>query len=118
MRLGFGIFVEARLSELLEYGKVESQVIAPVPWFPFGNQRFGEYPRHAPTPPEEVRHGILFKAGNRDTSISILLSLLNDQWIWPELIADGRAFVETVRNWRNSVANHRASYHRLIGKSD
>jgi len=54
----FGIFVETRLRELLKSGKVESRVIAPVPWFPFRNQRFGEYAQYASTPLEEVHHGI------------------------------------------------------------
>ncbi len=53
-----GIFVETRLRELLKSGKVESQVIAPVPWFPFKNPRFGEYARYACTPEEETHNGI------------------------------------------------------------
>lgn len=54
----FGIFVETRLRELLKSGKVQSRVIAPVPWFPLTNRRFGEYAEYASTPLEEVRHGI------------------------------------------------------------
>lgn len=53
-----GIFVETRLRELLKSGKVESRVIAPVPWFPFRNHRFGEYAQYASTPLEEVRLSI------------------------------------------------------------
>ena len=53
-----GIFVETRLRELLKSGKVESRVIAPVPWFPFNNPRFGEYAQYASTPLEENRNGI------------------------------------------------------------
>jgi len=53
-----GIFVETRLRELLKSGKVESRVIAPVPWFPFKNPRFGEYAQYAATPLEENRNGI------------------------------------------------------------
>lgn len=53
-----GIFVETRLRELLKCGKVESHVIAPVPWFPFKNHRFGEYALYAKTPLEEYRNGI------------------------------------------------------------
>ena len=53
-----GIFVETRLRELLKSGKVESRVIAPVPWFPFKNPRFGEYAHYAATPLEENRNGI------------------------------------------------------------
>ncbi len=53
-----GIFVETRLRHLLASGKVESRVIAPVPWFPFHDPRFGDYARFAATPQREVRHDI------------------------------------------------------------
>jgi len=53
-----GIFVETRLRHLLASGAVQSRVIAPVPWFPFRDSRFGEYSRFAATPPREVQHGI------------------------------------------------------------
>lgn len=53
-----GIFVETRLRELLKSGKVESQVIAPVPWFPLRNPRFGKYARYACTPEEETHNDI------------------------------------------------------------
>lgn len=54
-----GIFVEARLRELLNIGRVETQVVAPVPWFPFKNSRFGEYARMAATPRHEMRNGVV-----------------------------------------------------------
>jgi len=57
-RPGHGIFVETRLRQLLASGKVESHVVAPVPWFPSRNPRFGEYALHASAPREEQRHGI------------------------------------------------------------
>ncbi len=57
-RPGHGIFVEARLRHLLASGQVESRVVAPVPWFPSRNPRFGEYAVHASAPREEQRHGI------------------------------------------------------------
>lgn len=64
------------------------------------------------------RNGILFKAGDRDALCGALLDLLNNQQRWPELKANGRHFVESVRNWRNSVANYVASYQKIIaGKS-
>lgn len=53
-----GIFVETRLRELLASGEVESRVIAPVPWFPSRNERFGEYAKFAATPKQETRNGI------------------------------------------------------------
>ena len=57
-RPNHGIFVETRLRHLLASGKVESKVVAPVPWFPSGNPRFGEYAVFAKAPREERRHGI------------------------------------------------------------
>jgi glycosyltransferase involved in cell wall biosynthesis len=57
-RPGHGIFVETRLRHLLASGQVESRVVAPVPWFPSRNPRFGEYALHASAPREEQRHGI------------------------------------------------------------
>jgi len=53
-----GIFVETRLRELLKSGAVQTEVIAPVPWFPFSNNIFGEYAQFARTPRQETRNGI------------------------------------------------------------
>jgi teichuronic acid biosynthesis glycosyltransferase TuaC len=53
-----GLFVETRLRELLRTGDVETQVVAPVPWFPFESQAFGARAAFARTPREESRHGI------------------------------------------------------------
>jgi len=53
-----GIFVETRLRELLKSGEVETKVVAPVPWFPFSGERFGEYGRCAATPRFEHRNGV------------------------------------------------------------
>ncbi|MEO7520497.1 MAG: glycosyltransferase family 4 protein [Gemmatimonas sp.] len=57
-RPGHGIFVETRLRELLKTGEVESRVVAPVPWFPSVDPRYGRYATMALTPPAEERHGI------------------------------------------------------------
>jgi glycosyltransferase involved in cell wall biosynthesis len=57
-RPSHGIFVETRLRHLLASGEVESRVVAPVPWFPSDDARFGEYAIHARAPREEQRHGI------------------------------------------------------------
>jgi glycosyltransferase involved in cell wall biosynthesis len=57
-RPNHGIFVETRLRHLLASGKVESKVVAPVPWFPLSNRRFGEYAVFARVPRDERRHGI------------------------------------------------------------
>lgn len=42
VRPSHGIFVETRLRHLLASGEVETRVVAPVPWFPFKHERFGE----------------------------------------------------------------------------
>jgi glycosyltransferase involved in cell wall biosynthesis len=55
---GHGIFVETRLRHLVASGRVESRVVAPLPWFPSTNPRFGTYARMAKAPRHEVRHGL------------------------------------------------------------
>ena len=62
IQTGHGSFVETRLCKLVETGKVESQVVAPVPWFPrsapFDHPRFGRYRDLARVPEVEQRHGL------------------------------------------------------------
>ena len=57
-----GIFVEQRLRQLLRSGAgnnaVETKVVAPVPWFPLPQRRFGRYGEYARVPADEYRHGI------------------------------------------------------------
>lgn len=53
-----GIFVETRLRYLLDSGKVASKVVAPVPWFPSSNPRFGSYAAFAGVPRRETRYEI------------------------------------------------------------
>lgn len=65
---------------------------------------------------ELVQHnktGVLFKAGSADALAQALLDLLNNPALWPVLKANGREFVENVRNWKNSVANYVEPYERL-----
>ena len=38
-----GVFVENRLRHLMASGKVVSRVLAPVPYFPFASDHFGDY---------------------------------------------------------------------------
>ncbi|MES2103865.1 MAG: glycosyltransferase family 4 protein [Pseudomonadota bacterium] len=57
-RPNHGIFVETRLRYLIASGQVESRVVAPVPWFPSSNERFGHYAHFARVPAEETRYGI------------------------------------------------------------
>lgn len=65
---------------------------------------------------EHNKTGILFKAGDRDALAEAIRQLLDERERWPELKANGRRFVENVRNWRNSVANYRDAYSRLSKK--
>ena len=55
---GNGLFVETRLRHLLASGSVETRVVAPVPWFPFANKRFGRYADFARAPAREERFGV------------------------------------------------------------
>ncbi len=55
---GHGIFVETRLRHLVASKRVESRVVAPIPWFPSTNPRYGQYARFAKAPRQEMRHGI------------------------------------------------------------
>ena len=55
-----GVFVENRLRHLLAYagGDVQASVLAPVPWFPSRNARFGAWATHAAAPAREARAGV------------------------------------------------------------
>lgn len=57
-RPGHGIFVETRLRHLLASGQVDARVVAPVPWFPSTNPRFGAWSKLASTPAKETHNGI------------------------------------------------------------
>ena len=53
-----GLFVLRRLQQLLATGEVEASVVAPVPWFPSQNPRFGRYSDFARVPGHETIAGI------------------------------------------------------------
>ena len=57
-RPNHGIFVETRLRQLLASGRIEAKVVAPVPWFPWRNPRFGRFAAAASAPRREQRYGI------------------------------------------------------------
>lgn len=63
---------------------------------------------------EHNKTGVLFKAGSAQALSQCLLDLINNPAIWPQLKANGRQFVENVRNWKNSVANYVQPYEALI----
>ncbi|MEO8410025.1 MAG: glycosyltransferase family 4 protein, partial [Propionivibrio sp.] len=58
VRPGHGIFVETRLRELLKCGEIEAKAVAPVPWFPFSHEFFGQYAQFSLTPDFERRNGL------------------------------------------------------------
>ena len=53
-----GVFVENRLRHLVGTGKVESVVVAPVPYFPAGVPGFDRWGIYARVPRCETRHGL------------------------------------------------------------
>src|SRR6476619_902247 len=53
-----GVFVENRLRKLVDTGRLQAVVVAPVPWFPFVGRSFGHYGRLARVPTTETRHGL------------------------------------------------------------
>lgn len=58
VRPNHGVFVENRLRHLVGSGEAVSTVLAPVPWFPSADRRFGDWALHAEVPREETRHGL------------------------------------------------------------
>lgn len=52
-----GIFTETTLRHQLATGDVEAKVVAPIPWFPFSHEVFGEYGVFARAPEVEMRAG-------------------------------------------------------------
>lgn len=93
-----GIFVENRLRHLLASGAVTTRIVAPVAWFPFTHQTFGEYARQARVPAEELRfdHRILHprfallpKIG---MSLAPMLLYLGARGAVRRLLADGERF--------------------------
>lgn len=67
---------------------------------------------------EHGKTGILFKADDAAALAKALLDLLNHPASWPALRANGRHFVESIRNWRNSVANYKPVYESLARKQE
>jgi teichuronic acid biosynthesis glycosyltransferase TuaC len=53
-----GVFVENRLRHLVASGEVESEVVAPVPFFPLAARSFGRWSQYARVKPMESRHGL------------------------------------------------------------
>ena len=61
-----GIFVETRLVHLLRSRpEVDARVVAPVPWFPFQGEAFGQYGRFAATPRRTTRGPVTWSSSRR-----------------------------------------------------
>ena len=97
-RPNHGVFVENRLRHLVADQPVESTVVAPVPYFPSGAARFGDWGQYARIPRCETRHGIVIhhpryplipKLG---MSTAPLLLYLASLWAVRRLMADGLEF--------------------------
>lgn len=67
---------------------------------------------------ENGKTGVLFKPDNSLSLARTIIDLLNDRESWPQMIAEGRKYVEDVRNWKNSIANYPAVFDRIIKKQD
>ena len=60
--------------------------------------------------------GTLFKPDNSLNLARTIIDLLDKRDSWPQMIVEGRKYVEEVRNWKNSVANYSAVFDRIIKK--
>ena len=65
---------------------------------------------------EHGKTGVLFPADDASALARALLDLLNRPESWAAFRQQGRHFVESVRNWRNSVAAYRPVYNALTEK--
>lgn len=62
---------------------------------------------------EHGKTGMLFQAGDANALADQVIGLVRQVQTWPRLRAQARAFVESERNWRGSVARYRDIYQRL-----
>jgi PEP-CTERM/exosortase A-associated glycosyltransferase len=66
---------------------------------------------------KDRKTGYLFKADDVNALAETVIELLNDKEKWPEMRKAGRAFVETERNWANSVSNYKSLYAKLLSSN-
>jgi len=66
---------------------------------------------------DDGKTGFLFSAGRSDALANALMNVLASKQLWPSIKANGRKFVETERNWSNSVANYIQPYQKLTRKT-
>ncbi len=61
--------------------------------------------------------GMLFHAGSATSLAETIMKLLAKREYWPEIRAAGRHYVETERNWRNSVSRYVDVYRGITARS-
>lgn len=66
---------------------------------------------------EHGKTGWLFKADDKQALAQAIVDMLTHPERWPQMKANGREFVESVRNWRNSVVNYRQAYEDILNGS-
>ena len=66
---------------------------------------------------EDGQTGVLFRAGEADDLAAKVVDLLKNEAGWEAMKRNGRAFVESERNWTASVARYRGVYGGLIGEA-
>lgn len=141
VRPAHGIFVANRLAHLLATGFVSSEIVAPVPWFPSANSRFGEYAQYAQVPRSEEFSGrpvhhpgyaiipkigmhvapLLLYLGARPTVATILrrgfnFDLIDAHYFYPDGIAAvllGKAFGKPVVITARGTDINQIGDHRL-----
>lgn len=60
------------------------------------------------------KNGYLFRAGDAPDLAAALALVLSEKQRWPELIAGGKDYVKTQRNWQRSVSRYEAVYGALL----
>ncbi|VAX05403.1 Glycosyl transferase, group 1 [hydrothermal vent metagenome] len=63
---------------------------------------------------EDGKTGILFEAGSPKALAGAIAGLINDNQSWSAIQDAAREYVETVRNWENSVVYYKALYRKAI----
>ncbi|HEY8351173.1 MAG TPA: TIGR04063 family PEP-CTERM/XrtA system glycosyltransferase [Sphingomonadales bacterium] len=62
-------------------------------------------------------NGHLFRADDPADLASCVVRVLQNRDAWPEILRQGRAFVEQERNWAKSVANYERVYPPLLSRA-
>jgi len=60
-------------------------------------------------------NGYLFESGNESSLAAKVLEVLNQPSAWADVRINGRQFVESERNWADSIANYQPVYSGLVG---